>query len=873
MPDQMLPYTRALYGLNFPVVLLTVPLNFRLLAGLPLRLFCGFRSDKSRLLFLGLLVLGLMFGFSLPDPLFSSYYSPVLYDRNGKLLGAMVAFDGQWRFPVKGPVNEKFAAAIVEAEDRRFASHTGVDFRSIARAIFQNLSEQRVVSGGSTITMQTIRLSRPGRRRGIFEKAVEAVLAMRLELSFSKEQILALYAANAPFGANVIGLEAASWRWFGRSGADLSWAEAATLAVLPNRPGLIHPGRNRELLRQKRDALLERLWRKGLIDEETFSLAAAEKLPGEPLPLPGLAPHLLARIVAESGGAAEFNSANRDHPLYASGYSLVTTIDGELQERAKTILERWALRFAERGIMNGACVIIDTESGETLAYVGNVTGSPSPDVDIASAPRSSGSILKPFLYAAMLDSGDILPSSLVSDIPTRVGSYSPENNSRNYLGVVPADAALARSLNVPAVRSLRLFGVDRFAALLRNLGLTTLFRKGDDYGLPLILGGAEVTLWEITGLYAGLGRSSLGTPAGSAAADRGTGTANGAANDGVFFPPFFLRDLPGRERRISGSVQRISPGAAWLTLEALAFVTRPGEEAHWQEYAGSRRIAWKTGTSFGNRDAWAVGTRPDRTAGVWIGNASGEGNAELLSISTSAPVLFELFSAMDSIYGGTRDSRGGTGDSGGIPGSPDRSGRDWFPRPEEDLVLVETCAYSGFPAGPDCGELKITAAPGGASTVKSCPYCRTVTLNETGSARVVLGPENSGKTESKKWFVLPPAEEWYYRKWNLDYKPLPPLEGGQSGGISSIALFNPEENGAVYVPRELDGRDGRIVFQAASRERNGKIYWHLDELYLGMTEVFHEMEARPAPGRHFLTLVDEAGNTIRRNFEVLGSAD
>jgi penicillin-binding protein 1C len=236
---------------------------------------------------------------------------------------------------------------------------------------------------------------------------------------------------------------------------------------------------------------------------------------------------------------------------------------------------------------------------------------------------------------------------------------------------------------------------------------------------------------------------------------------------------------------------------------------------------------------------------------VWIGNASGEGNAELLSISTSAPVLFELFSAIDSVKGS----------------------RDWFPRPDEELVRIDVCAYSGFPAGPDCGELKTASAPKGASVVKSCPYCRTVTLNETGSARVVLGPENSEKTESKKWFVLPPAEEWYYRRWNLDYKPLPPLEGSQSGGISSIALFNPEENGAVYVPRELDGREGRIVFQAASRERNGKIYWHLDEVYLGVTEVFHEMEARPAPGRHFLTLVDEAGNAIRRNFEVLGSAD
>ena len=224
----------------------------------------------------------------------------------------------------------------------------------------------------------------------------------------------------------------------------------------------------------------------------------------------------------------------------------------------------------------------------------------------------------------------------------------------------------------------------------------------------------------------------------------------------------------------------------------------------------------------------------------------------MISTSTSAPVLFELFSAIDSI---------------------NQENAGWFPQPASGFDSVDVCAYSGFPAGPDCALEKTALIPRGAPRSKSCPYCRTVALNETGSVRVVIGPETSGKTEAKKWFVLPPAEEWYYRRWNLDYKPLPPLEGGQSGGISSIALFNPEENGAVYVPRELDGREGRIVFQAAARGRNEKIYWHLDEVYLGVTAVFHEMEARPAPGRHFLTLVDETGNTLRRNFEVLGDAD
>jgi penicillin-binding protein 1C len=389
------------------------------------------------------------------------------------------------------------------------------------------------------------------------------------------------------------------------------------------------------------------------------------------------------------------------------------------------------------------------------------------------------------------------------------------------LGAIPANEALARSLNIPAVRSLRRYGVERFAGLLRGLGVTTLFRRDEDYGLPLILGGAEVTLWEITGLYAGLARTSGG---------------------GLFFHPYYHHE-DGPPSRIPAR-SRISPGAAWLTLDALVSVNRPGEEAYWQEYAGSRRIAWKTGTSFGSRDAWAVGTRPDRTVGVWIGNAGGEGRAELLSVTTSAPVLFELFSALDAI------------------GS---DSVEWFPRPPE-LAVLETCAFSGFPAGADCTAVKNTFVPGGAPQAAPCSYCRTVALNETGDRLVTAASANRVRLEKR--FVLPPAEEWYYRTWNLDYRSLPPFDTG-SGDLASIALFNPEENGAVYVPKELDGKEGRIVFQAASRGGGGIIYWHLDNAYLGRTEIFHEMEARPPPGRHTLTLVDAAGGVITRRFEVL----
>ena len=772
-------------------------------------------------------IIVLVFALSLPDPLFMVSYSPVLYDREGRLLGARVASDGQWRFPKTDTLNEKFVAALLEAEDRRFRWHPGVDPLAVLRAVRENIYAGRIVSGASTITMQTIRLARASPPRTFLEKCVEAVLALRLELSRSKDEILALYAANAPFGANVVGLEAAAWRWFGRSPEELSWAEAATLAVLPNSPGLIHPGRNREALKNRRDALLQRLYQRGHFDAETLMLSLAENLPAEPLPLPRFAPHLLDRLVLEAGGTAA---------------AFTTTIDRDIQERAAAILNRFSLRFAENGIMNGAALIINTQTGETLAYVGNTNNPQAEFVDNIVSWRSSGSLLKPFLYAAMLDSGDILPSSLLSDIPTRVGSFSPENITRTYLGVVPADEALARSLNVPAARALRVYGVDRFARLLRSLGLTTLFRPGSEYGLPLVLGGAEVTLWEITGLYAGLGR---------AVDARGGGEL-------IYFPPSLFPQnarVQGTNAQTAAAPGRplISPGAAWLTLQALVAGVRPGDEAIWQEFASSRNIAWKTGTSFGFRDAWSIGVTPEWTVGVWIGNSSGAGRPELRSSLTAAPVMFELFSALDSLH-------------------PRGSRPPWFFQPAAELRHAEVCAASGFLAGAHCAAISFAELPRNAPAARACPFCRTVILNETLDRRIILEGGASGIAVERKWFVLPPAEEWHFRRWNLDYRPLPPWEvnpGESASPLAYLALFNPEPNSYVYVPRELDGREGRIVFSAAHRDERDFIFWHLNGDFLGTTMTFHEMESRPTPGPQELTLVDSRGNTLIRRFTVL----
>ena len=452
----------------------------------------SWRPRRRALAALAVLALALGFWRSLPEPLFDEPLSTVLLARDGTLLGARIADDGQWRFPPTDRVPDKFRRALISYEDKRFAQHPGVDPLAMARAIRLNLQQGRIVSGGSTLSMQVIRLARGERARGYLEKLIETVLALRLELRYSKDQILALHAGHAPFGGNVIGLEAAAWRYFGRAPDQLSWAEACTLAVLPNSPALIHPGRHRDKLQAKRDRLLRQLQASGALSQLDLELALREPLPAEPLPLPQQAPHLLETLRAQYPGVDRFRS----------------TLDARLQVAATAIVRERAAALARQDIHNAAALIVDNRSFEVLAYVGNNEWSVSNErgyaVDLIRRPRSTGSILKPFLYAAMLDAGEILPGTLVADVPTQYGGYMPENYDHGYRGAVPAEVALAQSLNVPAVRMLRQHGVQRFYDDLRQLGMSTLTRRPEEYGLTLILGGAEAKLGDVAGMYANM---------------------------------------------------------------------------------------------------------------------------------------------------------------------------------------------------------------------------------------------------------------------------------------------------------------------------------------------------------------------------------
>ena len=510
------------------------------------------------------LMLAVLFWFSLPRPLFRDPLSTVLLDRSGNLLGAKISADQQWRFPESEKIPEKFILAITHYEDRYFRYHPGFNPMSLLRAAFLNLKHGRIVSGGSTISMQVIRLVRKNRKRTYLEKLRELFLAFRLEFTHSKADILRLYASHAPFGGNVVGLDAAAWRYFGIDASQLSWAEAATLAVLPNSPGLIYPGHNPFFLLNRRNRLLDLLCVRGVIDVTTCDLAKNEKLPEKPFSLPQSAPHLLERAIEEGHEGTRVN----------------TTLDDELQKRVNNILDIHSIQLRANEIHNAAILVLEANTGNVLAYAGNTSGTDVREhgnkVDIITAPRSTGSILKPFLYAAMLNDGLLLPNTLVPDIPMQVGGFIPENYNLTYDGAVPAKLALSRSLNIPAVKMLQTYGYEQFYALLRKLGMTTLTKPADHYGLSIILGGAEANLWDLAGIYASMAR-----------------TLNHFSENGSkysktdFHPPVFMACEDQKKQTFRDQSSLFDAGSIWLTFEAMVEVSRPDAEQQWQQFSSS----------------------------------------------------------------------------------------------------------------------------------------------------------------------------------------------------------------------------------------------------------------------------------------------
>lgn len=757
-------------------------------------------TKKVILCILAFLVTGYIF--CLPRHLFHVPYSTVVTDRNEELLGARIASDGQWRFPPRNTTPEKIKECLITFEDKHFYHHWGVNPFAIGRAFYQNVKNKRIVSGGSTLTMQTIRLAR-NESRTFREKLIEMIWATRLEFRASKEEILSMYISHAPFGGNVVGLDAAAWRYFGHSADDLSWAESAMLAVLPNAPAMIHLSKGRKTLLDKRNRLLKQLLEKKTIDSSTYELAISEPLPDEPHPPPQIAPYLVSRFYQERNG--EYSRS---------------TINKGIQTQIEDLAERWSNEFRRSDIRNLAILVIDIPSNQVVAYCGNVHFDQKQggnQVDVIQAPRSTGSILKPFLYYAMLQEGSLLPDMLLPDVPVNINGFTPQNFSMQFEGAVPASEALARSLNIPAVTMLQRYGVPKFHSFLQQIGLKTINRSSSHYGLSLILGGAEATLWDVTNAYAMMGRSLLQLPQRSCS---------------LLLPT----------SRITESTDPFQPGAVWQTFDALKEVNRP-EEIDWKSIPSMQTIAWKTGTSYGFRDAWAVGVTPRYAVGVWVGNATGEGKPGLVGAQTAGPVLFDIFNLLPS--------------------------SSWFTRPAGIFVEAEVCRKSGHLKGRFCDETDtLLVLPAGLRT-EACPYHHLVTLSANESQRIYENCANTEPTLRKSWFTLPPVWEWYYKQHHPEYKPLPPFKAGcGEDTFQPMQFIYPPMNARIKLPKQLDGSKGFLTVELAHNNPNATVFWHLDETYQAQTQDFHKISLQPAAGKHSLTAVDGEGNTISTTFFV-----
>ncbi|MFT4838164.1 MAG: penicillin-binding protein 1C [Nonlabens sp.] len=789
-----------------------------------------FYKHKIKLSILTLLLV--WYALCLPDQLFDVPYSTVIESRDGRLLDAHIAKDEQWRFPAVDSVPYRYKQCVLQYEDAYFYAHPGFNPVAIGKALGDNISAGKVVRGGSTITQQVIRLSRKKDRK-YYEKFIELIWATRLELQLSKEEILELYVSHAPFGGNVVGLDMAAWRYFGRKPHELSWAESATLAVLPNAPGLVYPGKRESLLKEKRDQVLLKLQEESIITLMDYELAISEDVPIQDFRVPQLAPHLLQR-------------ANKEYGTQ----KLRTSIDYEMQETVNRIVKNHHNILQQNGVNNLAMLVLDVETQTVAAYVGNAptTREHSKDVDIITAPRSTGSVLKPFLYAAMLDEGELLPESLVKDTPTVIDGFSTENYDKRYTGAIPASKALSRSLNIPAVLMLREHTVPKFYNKLRDLKLTHINRGASTYGLSLIIGGGESSLWDMSSAYLGMAKTLELYTKNSSQYDPEVINRLSYLDQETYDHLAFAKLVPNslRETETTTSKKHVNwslessiygAGSIYHTFEAMKKVNRPEGEEIWHFFNPDREIAWKTGTSFGNRDAWAIGVTPKYIIGVWTGNADGEGRADMTGIESAAPVLFDLFNRLPT--------------------------QNWFAAPYDDMIQVQTCKQSGYLATQLC-ESKSQNIPAVGEKFASCPFHKSINLDRTETYQVNADCEPASQIVIASWFTLPPVMSYYYAMSNPAYKALPIYREDCVSGTEDVMRFiQPKHNTTITLTKNIEGAQNSAIFEIAHKNSDAQVFWYMDEEFLGTTKNFHELAITGKKGKRLITAVDEEGNDVR----------
>ncbi len=740
--------------------------------------------------------------FPLPTEKLQPVPSTVVLDRNGYWLRAFTAPDDMWRMPETSlsAVSPQLQTAILTYEDRWFYQHWGINPAALLSAAFDNLKARKIVRGGSTITMQLARLMEP-KRRTLSNKLIEMFRALQLELTYTKSEILTFYINMLPYGGNIVGSAAASRLYFNKPQSALSLGEAALLAAIPNSPESLRPERFPERAREARTKVLLRLKNAGKISAQQMAEAEQEPIPTKRYPLPFKAPHLCRRLA-------------KQHPFQST---IHTTVDVRYQDTAKRILREYLLPLQKQRVSTGAVVVMDTKTREVLAMVGAhdfFDKASAGQVNGTLSARSPGSTLKPFIYALAIDAGLITQQTVLFDVPVDFSGYSPVNYDGKYTGYVTVQDALARSLNVPAVNLSAKMEKNRLYGFLKQAGISTLTHQ-EDYGLSLVLGGCGINLLELTNLYAGL------------------------ANMGEFAPYRIVNEkVESTSATFAPPVRRLlRPETSWLVTEMLTTLQRPDFPKSFEKTGTFPKVAWKTGTSYGHRDAWSIGYSPALTIGVWLGNFNGVGSPVLSGSEAAAPILFALFTALSS----------------------EKTHR-WFSKPA-NLKTRLVCALSGLPLSSHCPTSTSDVYIPGISAVRECHIHTRVQVDITTGERLCSSCRPGKAYREETIAVWPAAVATYLQANGFAVPLLPPHNRTCTRTLTGThpVILSPVQETVYYIRSGVPLQHQKIRLSASVSGDTQEIFWFLNGELIFKGKAVEPTFLTPTVGKHELMCIDGEG--------------
>ena len=710
---------------------------------------------------LGLVVLFFLLNllFPLPDKV---EYSTIITDNKGEVVNAYLTKDQKWRMKTElDEISPLLQKTIIAKEDKHFYSHPGVNPFAVIRALFNNIFKMRRTSGASTITMQVAKALQPG-KRNIWSKFREMFRAFQLELKYSKKEILQLYLNLVPYGGNIEGVKSASLLYFNKNPDHLSLAEITALSIIPNKPGSLIIGRNNDLIVKERNRWLQRFANEKIFTQKEIEDALAEPLDATRKSVPHYIPHLANKLKKQGGNIIK------------------TNIDLNTQLKTEKLVEDYIRIQKLKNIKNAAVVIIDNKTHKIITYVGSANFYDTTDggqVNGAQAVRQPGSTLKPLLYAMCFDEGLLTPKTVITDVMVNYNGYSPENYDKKFNGYVSVEYALEHSLNIPAVKSLQLLGHERMIQKLSNINFRQIQKDRRKLGLSLILGGCGTTLEELTGLFSSF------------------------ANDGYFFSPSFTQI-----DTVHNKVKVVSPASNYMINEILSKINRPDFPLNWTATERMPKIAWKTGTSYGRKDAWSIGYNRNYTVGVWIGNFSGVGAADLSGANIATPLLFKIFNTIDY-----------------------DSDEEWFTQPK-DCDIRQVCSETGLIPSEHCTNLVTDYFIPLISSTKVCNNWQEIMLsaNEKISFCKSCAPQTGYK---KKWFkIVEPEMQAWYEENSIAYQKIPPhnpdCEVIFKGAAPTISF---PVNGTEYIINQKNPEPLQLICKTANDVT--KVYWYINNKF------------------------------------------